>query len=33
MAILRNELGTKQLEVVELENKLKATEASREEFR
>lgn len=33
LAILRNELGTKQLEVVEMENKLKASEASKEEFR
>ena len=33
MTILRNELGQKQLEVVELENRLKATEGQREEFR
>ena len=33
MTILRNELGSKQLEVVELENRLKATEGQREEFR
>lgn len=33
MAILRNELGAKQLEVVELEQKVKSAEAQKEEFR
>jgi chromosome segregation ATPase len=33
MAILRNELGAKQLEVVELEQKVKNAEAQKEEFR
>ena len=33
MAILRNELGAKQLEVVELESKVKNAEAQKEEFR
>lgn len=33
MAILRNELGAKQLEVVELEQRVKNAEAQKEEFR
>ena len=33
MSILRNELGTKQLEIVELEQKVKAIEAAKEEYR
>ena len=33
LAVLRNELGTKQLEIVELEQRLKSSEAQKEEFR
>ena len=33
LAVLRNELGQKQLEIVELESKVKQANESREEFR
>ena len=33
LAVLRNELGTKQLEVVDLESKVKTAEAARDDFR
>jgi hypothetical protein len=33
LAVLRNELGTKQLEVVDLETKVKTAESQRDDFR